>query len=284
MSMTNEQIQALKAAAESATPGEWAIQFGDEIYASDGVNHDQIAMLFSDNSARDAEFIAAANPSVVLSLLAERDAGKALIAEQAKRIDELEAGHVDAAKQMSSWRRLAKQNINEHEKAVNALDVARQRIAELESHKSTLMKFISDSCYVFDGHDADISDAYVDAISSELMPKLESIVVRNQPLFWVRVKSDGGYEGPLHDSLLEDVRKKSGEWLPLSISNCVQKLEAQTVIVKLPESVIDAICLTAAEIHNLGRGVSDDRAQEIIDSIRCAAGITLKVGGEDGTN
>lgn len=88
--MTNEQIQALKAAAESTTPGEWAIQFGDEIYASDGVNHDQIAMLFSDNSARDAEFIAAANPSVVLSLLAERDADKALIAEQAKRIAELE--------------------------------------------------------------------------------------------------------------------------------------------------------------------------------------------------
>lgn len=54
--------------------------------------------------------------------------------------------------------------------------------------------------------------------------------------------------------------------------------EARTLTVKLPESVIDAICLTAAEIHNLGRGVSDDRAQEIINSIRCAAGITLIVG------
>ncbi|WP_376750217.1 ead/Ea22-like family protein [Atlantibacter hermannii] len=55
--------------------------------------------------------------------------------------------------------------------------------------------------------------------------------------------------------------------------------EAQTVTVKLPESVIDAICLTAAEIHNLGRGVSDERAQEIINSIRCAAGINLTVEG-----
>ncbi|MFC6121756.1 ead/Ea22-like family protein [Citrobacter bitternis] len=97
MTINSEQIQALKAAAESATPGEWAIQFGDEIYASDGVNHDQIAMLFSDNSARDAEFIAAANPSVVLSLLAERDADKAMIAESVvlfetlrQRIAELE--------------------------------------------------------------------------------------------------------------------------------------------------------------------------------------------------
>ena len=55
--------------------------------------------------------------------------------------------------------------------------------------------------------------------------------------------------------------------------------EARTVTVKLPESVIDAICLTAAEIHNLGRGVSDERAQEIINSIRCAAGINLTVEG-----
>lgn len=93
MTINSEQIQALKAAAEKATPGEWGIQFGDEIYASDGVNHEQIAMLFSDNSARDAEFIAAANPAAILSLLAERDADKALIAEQAKRIAELEASH-----------------------------------------------------------------------------------------------------------------------------------------------------------------------------------------------
>jgi len=97
MSMTNEQIQELKAAAEKATPGEWGIQFGDEIYASDGVNHEQIAMLFSDNSARDAEFIAAANPTAIRSLLAERDADKALIAESVvlfetlrQRIAELE--------------------------------------------------------------------------------------------------------------------------------------------------------------------------------------------------
>lgn len=62
-------------------------------------------------------------------------------------------------------------------------------------------------------------------------------------------------------------------------SKRIAELEARTVTVKLPESVIDAICLTAAEIHNLGRGVSDERAQEIINSIRCAAGINLTVEG-----
>lgn len=32
--------------------------------------------------------------------------------------------------------------------------------------------------------------------------------------------------------------------------------------------VVDLICLKAAEIHNLGRGVSDSEAQSIIDDIR----------------
>lgn len=44
-------------------------------------------------------------------------------------LDELEA----AEKQLASWRSLAKQNIEEHEKAVAALDTARHRICELES-------------------------------------------------------------------------------------------------------------------------------------------------------
>ncbi len=64
-----------------------------------------------------------------------------------------------------------------------------------------------------------------------------------------------------------------------SMRERIAELEGRTVTVKLPESVIDAICLTAAEIHNLGRGVSDERAQEIINSIRCAAGINLTVEG-----
>lgn len=34
------------------------------------------------------------------------------------------------------------------------------------------------------------------------------------------------------------------------------------------EGLIDAICLKAAEIHNLGRYVSDDQAQSKIDEIR----------------
>ncbi|MGG5143929.1 hypothetical protein [Alcaligenes ammonioxydans] len=36
-----------------------------------------------------------------------------------------------------------------------------------------------------------------------------------QPLFWYRPRSDGGYEGPLHNGQIEDIRKASGAWVPL---------------------------------------------------------------------
>ncbi|HHG0746188.1 TPA: hypothetical protein ACPUVF_003451 [Klebsiella pneumoniae] len=126
------------------------------------------------------------------------------------------------------------------------LEDADKRIAELESHKAALLKFIRDSCYVFDGADEDISDAYVDAITSGLMPKLEAGSMLLPPLFWVRVKSDGGYEGPIHDSKLEDVRKKSGEWLPLTLAGGIPELESRTVKLPKPISVLHRREFTAA--------------------------------------
>ena len=55
------------------------------------------------------------------------------INQQQDRIDQLEKGHQEAAKQINSWRRMAKQNLAEREKDIAELDAARQRIAELES-------------------------------------------------------------------------------------------------------------------------------------------------------
>lgn len=60
----------------------------------------------------------------------------------------------------------------------------KRRIAELEV-------FISQSCYVFDGRDADISDAYIDASASSLMPKV-STKREDEPC---RYCSDGSYSG-----------------------------------------------------------------------------------------
>ncbi|EFD5487102.1 ead/Ea22-like family protein [Escherichia coli] len=82
--MSNIDKRGLREAAEKATKGRWAVEFDDEIYSTDGVNHEQIAMVFSENEARDAAFIAAANPATVLALLDELEAAE-------KRIAELEA-------------------------------------------------------------------------------------------------------------------------------------------------------------------------------------------------
>ena len=39
--------------------------------------------------------------------------------------------------------------------------------------------------------------------------------VQREPLFWYRPCSDGGYEGPISNGSIEDVRKRSGAWIPL---------------------------------------------------------------------
>lgn len=84
--MSEINYQALREAAEKATKGRWAVEFDDEIYSTDGVNHEQIAMVFSENEARDAAFIAAANPATVLALLDELEAAEKRIAEQQSAI------------------------------------------------------------------------------------------------------------------------------------------------------------------------------------------------------
>ncbi|EBR4099571.1 ead/Ea22-like family protein [Salmonella enterica] len=58
------------------------------------------------------------------------EAAEKRIADGSKRIAELEKGHQEAAKQINSWRRLAKQNIAERGKDISELEAARQRIAE----------------------------------------------------------------------------------------------------------------------------------------------------------
>ncbi|WP_254867915.1 ead/Ea22-like family protein [Salmonella enterica] len=60
----------------------------------------------------------------------QREYYEGVIADGGKRIAELEKGHQEAAKQINSWRRLAKQNIAERGKDISELEAARQHIAE----------------------------------------------------------------------------------------------------------------------------------------------------------
>lgn len=103
----------------------------------------------------------AANPEVIAALLAELESKSAYAADWChlakkrkdalddanKRIAELEAGHQEAAKQIASWRRIAKQNIEEREKDLAALDAERQKITGLEAKLATPVRLPSFDCY-----------------------------------------------------------------------------------------------------------------------------------------
>ncbi|BBA61439.1 TPA: ead/Ea22-like family protein [Escherichia coli] len=87
--MSNIDKRGLREAAEKATKGRWAVEFDDEIYSTDGVNHEQIAMVFSENEARDAAFIAAANPATVLALLDELERNQQYIKRRDQENEEI---------------------------------------------------------------------------------------------------------------------------------------------------------------------------------------------------
>lgn len=137
--------QALREAAERAMHDDWG-------YDTD-IFHEQVT------------------PSVVLALLDELEHYKSreervtkLVLDNStswdvlyekleaaeRRIAELEKGHQEAAKQINSWRRLAKQSIAERGKDISELEAARQRIAELEDaqcqHESDTLML----CHQFD--------------------------------------------------------------------------------------------------------------------------------------
>ncbi|MEG5820248.1 ead/Ea22-like family protein [Enterobacter hormaechei subsp. steigerwaltii] len=152
--MSNIDKRALREAAEKATPG----RIGDRVDGSikytcrgtDGTlvlstdNHDDYGFV-GDNSLEDELFFRLCDPVTVLALLDELEALKLAnaaqddhINQQQDRIDLLEKGNNEAARQINSWRRLAKHNIAEREKDVSELNIARKRIAELEAREVVL--------------------------------------------------------------------------------------------------------------------------------------------------
>lgn len=86
----------------------------------------------------------------------------------------------------------------------------------------------------------------------------------SQPLFWVRLCSDGSYEGPIHDSAIEPVRKASGAWTPLYISP--QPARAP---------------LTVEQIRSIWveHGCDGEDAESFARAIEAAHGITGTEGG-----
>ena len=134
--MSNIDKRALREAAEKATKGQWAVEFDDEVYSTDGVNNEQIAMVFSENEVRDAAFIAAANPATVLALLDELEA-------KDKSIDFLKEQLAQLANFNPDWDKLeaATDSLREH---IAKLSSAEKRIADQSGIIESARKFISE--------------------------------------------------------------------------------------------------------------------------------------------
>ena len=133
--MSKIDYQALREAAEKATKGKWAVEFDDEIYSTDGINHEQIAMVFSENESRDAEFIAAANPATVLALLDERERNQQYI----KRRDQENEDIALTVGKLRVELEAAKSKLNEQrEYYEGVISDGCKRIAELEAREVQL--------------------------------------------------------------------------------------------------------------------------------------------------
>nr|WP_276598410.1 ead/Ea22-like family protein [Escherichia coli] len=89
--VSNINYQALRMAAENATPGEWCSDDYYGVIADAGLNANYyIASCSGPDNRANKRFIAAANPAAVLALLDELEAAK-------KRIAELEANFATLA-------------------------------------------------------------------------------------------------------------------------------------------------------------------------------------------
>ncbi|EKY8360514.1 ead/Ea22-like family protein [Salmonella enterica] len=161
--MSNIDKQALREAAERAMHDDWGYDtdiFHEQVTPSvvlalldenlqlqrekDAI--EAVALALRDDMRQAREQLEAAEKRIA----EQREYYEGVIADGSKRIAELEKGHQEAAKQINSWRRLAKQNIAERGKDISELEAARQRIAELEDaqcqHESDTLML----CHQFD--------------------------------------------------------------------------------------------------------------------------------------
>lgn len=100
-------------------------------------------------------------------------------------------------------------------------------------------------------------------------PAPQASLEQQEPMFWVRLCSNGMYEGPLHDKQLEDVRRHSGAWTPLYTNPAPQ---AKPLTPAQRRELIDR----AGDITD---GLNqDDFADEIINQVIAA----IKTGASNG--
>lgn len=171
--MRKINYQALRDAAEKATQGEWVAfispgKYGTYAVHTPGDNHhgdivDWPGFDEQKNAENNARYIAAFNPEVVQALLDELEI-------KSKRINELIKGG-ENAKYVTEIFRLEKERMT------------------LAAENARLNKFIVQSCYVFNGEQDELSDAYICAIDGR-MPQIPAT-----DAFLAEVRAEARNEG-----------------------------------------------------------------------------------------
>lgn len=92
----------------------------------------------------------------------------------------------------------------------------------------------------------------LEEIMDEAAALLASEKTGGEPMFWVRLCSDGLYEGPIHNAQIERVRKESGAWTPLYTNPNPQPSALQDDVAKDAEKKLltkDQIIAAARELN-----------------------------------
>jgi hypothetical protein len=100
-----------------------------------------------------------------------------------------------------------------------------------------------------------------------------------EPVAWMRFTSTGGFEGPLHNCQIDDVRKASGAWTPLYPPSAVVPEDdlllqdvANKICQHLPAGFELRLCMeSGAAWVELSDDHGDDRTLPEIDDVCLAA-------------
>jgi hypothetical protein len=151
----------LKKAAEAATPGPWRYwgEVGHEIFGPvHGGSGSRCFRLNNDARMADAEFIAAANPEVVLSLISDNHAAQSQLAALREELaNETERANMNALKA-----RHAKQDLNSIQK----------RLADAERRNFVMYKALS--AIRVESDDVDSCQCAADALADAALKPSES--------------------------------------------------------------------------------------------------------------
>lgn len=96
-----------------------------------------------------------------------------------------------------------------------AIELLKKQLDEQPAQQEPVARLLLDSKQNFERNFGQHWQA--DWIYSDLSELLDTPPqpAQQEPLFWYRPRSDGFYEGPIHNAQIEQIRKDSGGWQPL---------------------------------------------------------------------